>query len=114
LAEPASQRRQSDLKINFLSRYLVTINQSRYGERFQRAISSACDQLEQIKKIMEKIDANMLSVPENIELYNQNNKLWLDVIRLTAELATNPEINLLHSSYLNFMSGKEFAGIERA
>ncbi len=112
--ELTAQRKQTDSKVKAIEQVLTSINPSIYGEKFQESVKSARQQMKQLNSIREQIDKLMLSVDASINWYSQHNTQWLNLIRLTAELTTNSEINLLRASYMSFMYGKEFVGIERA
>jgi len=112
--ELAAQRELTGPKVEVLEQYLSSIDPTRYSEEFQAKLKAAHEQMSQIKHHRIQVDAHALSVDENFAFYTRHNGLWMDLIWLSAELATNTEIGLLRASYINFMQGKDFAGIERA
>ncbi|MCP4399850.1 MAG: PAS domain-containing protein [bacterium] len=46
--------------------------------------------------------------------YTQHNRLMLDVIFVISKASAHPDIGRLGAAYVNFLQGKELAGIERA
>jgi len=108
------QRKLTDEKRAALRDYLAGFDRSVYEDRFLNVLDAAITELDKMDGIRSQIDAKSISTKEAIGYYTGHNTAMLNVVQATVEIATNAEISQLRSAYVNFMQGKERAGIERA
>ena len=110
----AKQRQLTNEKRQALTDYVQAFDRSGYETKFTQAIDDAFTELDKLDSIRSQVDANSITAKDAIGYYTNHNALMLDVVQKTVEIATNAEISQLRSAYINFMQGKERAGIERA
>ena len=70
--------------------------------------------MRKLDEIREKVSGQSISVKDAIGFYTNSNALNFDVIRYFASESSNSELGSAVSAYVNFLEGKERAGIERA
>ena len=110
----AQQRKLTNTKRSELKNYLKSFQMAGYGSEFSQALNAAIGEMNKIDGIRSKVDAQSITGKQAVDFYTHHNALMLEVVQFTAELATHAEIGQLRSAYVNFMQGKERAGIERA
>ncbi len=110
----AQQRQLTNEKRQDLTSYLQSFDHSGYDATFTQAINIALSELGKIDSIRSRVDSQSITAGEAIGYYTNHNALMLDIVQRTVEIATHAEISQLRSAYVNFMQGKERAGIERA
>ena len=109
-----NQRTLTDEKRAELNKYIASFDKSAYNAKFTNALNAALAEEQKIDSIRAKVDSRTIAAKEAISFYTNHNSNMLDVVQGTIELSTNAEISQLRSAYINFMQGKERAGIERA
>jgi len=97
-----------------LRAYLKNFDSSIYGLTFSSALSETIQKLNGLDNIRQQVD--QLSINETMasDYYTQMNAVLLNVINHISKLTINDEMTAISSAYLNFLKGKERAGIERA
>ncbi len=112
--ELSSQRNATDTKRTDLKALLQGIDIASYGDEFKSALGKATATMSTIDTHRKKVSA--LSIPdyEGLALYTKHNKLMLNVINLVSKLSTDTGMSKAGNAYVNFLKGKERAGIERA
>ncbi len=112
--ELREQRVETDKKIAALRSYLETFNVDEVDNAFSKKLSGSMSTLSMIKEKRKKINYLSLNAKEAIAFYTNLNGSFLGAISTITNLSTNPELSMLLVSYVNFLQGKERAGIERA
>ncbi len=112
--ELSAQRSETDKKIAELGVFLAAFDGLRYGADFGKSLDDAVGDLNRIKETREAVDAMTISADEAIGYYTAMNAEFLDAVSYVARLSTNAQIAVQSSAYVNFLQGKERAGIERA
>ena len=113
-SELLSQRPTTDKKIAELQTFLRAYDIERFGAEFSADIDSALKNLGMIREKRESASALRITGDAIIGYYNRTNASFLNLIAHISRLSTNAEISARTTAYVNFLSGKEKTGIERA
>ncbi len=108
------QRVLTDEKNSELSAYVRTLALSTFSNELRDEISAFDEEMSQINAMRSKVDSLSVSVKDEVIYYTKMNKKILNVVSLTAKLASEPELVKSLNAYSNFLKSKERAGIERA
>ena len=108
------QRVHTDDKYANLQTYLGTINMETFPAELKQSITDLKNDMSKITLIRSRVDSQAISVKEEVTYYTSMNSKILNIVSLTAKLATTQELVKSLSSYTNFLKSKERAGIERA
>ncbi|MCP4151321.1 MAG: hypothetical protein GY757_26490, partial [bacterium] len=112
--ELAAQRLESDKRINELKDYLKDFNQEQYSNQFQGNLSRAMTGLGQIGTKRKEAGAFQISSTDAIGYYTGLNASFLHLISDMIKLSPDARVSTMAAVYVNFLQGKERAGIERA
>ncbi len=112
--ELASQRKATDRKRTDLKAFLQDIDFDSYGHGLKTALEKGTATMSMIDTHRKKVST--LSIPdhEGLALYTKHNELMLNVINLVSKSNKNTAMSKAGTAYVNFLKGKERAGIERA
>ncbi|MCG6550891.1 MAG: nitrate- and nitrite sensing domain-containing protein [Candidatus Magnetominusculus sp. LBB02] len=113
-SELTTQRTKTDEKIKELKDFLQGFDSSVCGSAFKEKIAGAQKHLEQLKTKREAVSSLTIPVAEAIGYYSGTISDFLGLVATIANLSTNADVVKLASSYVNFLYGKEQAGVERA
>ncbi|KJR40703.1 methyl-accepting chemotaxis sensory transducer [Candidatus Magnetoovum chiemensis] len=113
-SELTAQRDETNKKIQQLKDFLNSFNADNYKGEFKAKLNKAVSSLDKIKGIRDSVSAFQISAKDAIAYYTDMNAEFLDTISSITTLSDNAEISTLASAYVNFLQGKERAGIERA
>ncbi len=114
IPELAQQRDSTDKRITELQGFLEGFEAADFGVDFKAGLDSALRQLDNISGKRENASAMTISGAEAIGYYTNMNASFLDVIAHMARTSSNAEVGTMTAAYVNFLMGKERAGIERA
>ncbi|MEE9615074.1 MAG: nitrate- and nitrite sensing domain-containing protein, partial [Thermodesulfobacteriota bacterium] len=114
VSELSQQRTGTDTKISEVQTFASEFDSARFGGDFQRGLDGALNQLEKISGRRESVSAMSISTAEAIGYYTNMNGMFLNVISHMARISSNAEVGTMTAAYVNFLMGKERAGIERA
>ena len=114
IPELSEQRTNTDQKITDLRDLLKGFDINNYRVEFKNAMDNALNHLDNIKEKRETANQIAISAGGIIDYYSNMNTSFLDVIAHISKLSINVEISTMTSAYVNFLLGKEKAGIERA
>ncbi len=103
-----SQRNQE------LSSYASTLNFDSFPKSLQEEITGFNDDMRKIEQIRSKIDTLDINTNDVVSYYTQMNTKILNIVALSAKLASTQELVKSLDAYTNFLKSKERAGIERA
>jgi len=109
-----SQRKQTNEKLNVLTDFLNDFDQQAFSKKFAADLGLAINQTKQIKKIRNSVTNFKISTGEAIGYYTKINSLSLNMINYLPKLTENAQLATAGAAYVNFLQGKERAGIERA
>ncbi len=113
-SELKTQRSNTDGRVKELNVFLKGFEADIYGGNFKRNLNASMQMLTGIDDKRAGVSAFKLTTKEAIGYYTNMNASFLDVINNITKLSTNAEITTLATAYVNFLQGKERAGIERA
>ncbi|MCP4401571.1 MAG: HAMP domain-containing protein, partial [bacterium] len=113
-SEMKSQRIKTDPRRVELDEFVKTIDPASYGTEFHNALTQALNKMTTIDTHRENVDKQTIPDAQAISFYTEHNRLMLDVVLAMLRISTNGEIGRLATAYVNFIQGKERAGIERA
>ncbi|MCK4739111.1 MAG: methyl-accepting chemotaxis protein [Deltaproteobacteria bacterium] len=113
-SELGAQRNDTDQKKVDLSNFLESFDTSHFDSEFNATLSRALSTLDAMDNLRRQASNLSASTSEVIGYYTRLNGEMLDTIGFIARLSDNAEMTLQATSYVNFLLGKERAGIERA
>lgn len=113
-AELLAQRAETDKRREDLKAYLATFNSSDYNAEFKNKFDTWQEMLAKMDENRSKVDELSINAATATGYYTKLNALSLDVANYMANLSSNAEVVVSLVGYVNFMQGKERAGIERA
>jgi len=108
------QRTSTDDKYKNLKNYISKLDLHKFPAELTSEIKSFNSKIGNIGRIRLEIDNLSISVKDEVKYYSQMNASILNIVSLTAKLASTQELVKALSSYSNFLKSKERAGIERA
>lgn len=108
------QRELTNKEYTSLTAYISTLNLDTFPKELTEEISAFNSDMDKIGQIRTQVDSLSISVKDEVAYYTNMNKKILDIVSLTAKLATTHELVKALDSYTNFLKSKERAGIERA
>lgn len=112
--ELSRQRKLTDEKISDFMTFKKNFNSKRLSNDFNRILSEAVKEASQINSYRQKISALALSVNAALSYYSTMNDHFLSATELITDFSDDKDITANSLAYVNFMFGKEQAGIERA
>jgi len=114
VAELPAQRRNTDQKRAELQTFLKEFDAQVYGSEFASKLNNAVSRLAQLEGKRSAVSAMSISSKEAIGYYTGFNGAMLGVIGEMTDLTNNGKISWAIAAYVNFLLGKERAGVERA
>ncbi len=112
--ELESITQETDNTLASLQNFLASFDAKRYGPIFSSNINSAMDQLGELSLRRDKVDSLSVSKGEATRYYTAINSYFIQSFESVVLQANHPQITAPISAYVNFLSAKELAGIERA
>ncbi len=108
------QRNHTDERYKELQAYLSSINLSDFPTELKSNISSFNSKISQLSQIRNRVDNLNISVKDEVIYYTKMNADILNIVSLTAKLASSQKLVKALTAYTSFLKSKERAGIERA
>ncbi len=108
------QRKLSDKALGELDLFVKDFDKSSYHVNFQKDFDNSFTQISKLKEYRGRIDALNITAPEHLKNYTGLIASCIDTIAKSAKMSQENEITKQLSAYVNFISAKERAGIERA
>ena len=112
--ELAKQRTLTDHQIELLQTFLGGFDTDGANNALSASIDEGRHHLEMISHFRVKVDALQVSGAEAVNFYSDMIRSLLQPLDLMPRLSTDPSVTVMIFSYVNFLRGKEMAGIERA
>ena len=112
--ELPEQHRETDMRAGALRRYLKSFNTGHFDSVLVSRLNRATEQLETIGKIRTQVDGLNISAKDAIGYYTVMNAHFLDTVGMLPKRSATVEMAAIATGYVNFLLGKERAGIERA
>jgi PAS domain S-box-containing protein len=97
-----------------LRSFLSNFDPNIYGNKFRAYLTKSLQKLDSLKGFRQQVDKQLLTSSDAIRYFSNMNAIFLDAIGQIHEMATNIKISNSSDAYINFLKGKERAGIERA
>ncbi|MDO8453613.1 MAG: methyl-accepting chemotaxis protein [Sulfurimonas sp.] len=108
------QRPLTTEKNKALNSYIATLDLNSFPDELKSEISAFSTEMGKIDTIRTQVDALSISSKDTVAYYTNMNSKILNIVSLTAKLASTPELVKALDTYTNFLKSKERAGIERA
>ncbi len=109
-----AQREKTDRALDELKNSLEKLEKEQFENEFVLLLNKADKNFEKIEHVRENVNSLNISIDDEITQYSDINAQLLTVIEYMSSHSTNMEIANRITSYVNFLKGKEVAGIERA
>ena len=113
-SELSTQRENTNKKREEFRDFANSFNHNDYSKTFNKNFDNLLHELKKMDNIRSSTDSLSISASEAIGYYTSLNTLNLDLIAYIARTSPDPEMVIKIISYVNFLQGKERAGIERA
>jgi methyl-accepting chemotaxis protein len=111
---PRHRTAVTNLPIEDLHSYLQDFDTNSYGSDFSSSLASAMEKLSGLDNMRKQVDRQSIKATNAISYYTKMNADFLNVVGHIGKLAANAEMASQSLAYVNFLKGKERAGIERA
>ncbi|HAT49274.1 MAG TPA: hypothetical protein DCS88_02925, partial [Alphaproteobacteria bacterium] len=111
--ELPQQRKNTDDRSGILRDYLQSINTRTLGSDFSSVLNEALGLLKELEGLRKRVDGLNIPSDEAIQHYTRMNGRFIDAIGETSKVAVG-DLTAATTAYVNFLLGKERAGIERA
>ncbi len=109
-----NNKRDTDTEASLFQQFMSSFDAERYGSHFSSKVSSALNQLNDLHTKRSAIAALSITKDEAIRYYTEMNAFFIRSFEDVVLQANNPQISAPISAYVNFISAKELAGVERA
>ncbi len=113
-AELENIKRETDNTLATLQDFMASFDAKRHGPGFSSKINSALNHLGELSSRRNKVASLSVSKGEATRYYTAINSDFIQSFENVVLLANHPQITAHTSAYVNFLSAKELAGIERA
>ena len=113
-SELPKQRENTDSRAADLNGFLEKFPAKSFGATLNSALNDATGRLGNIAKIRSAVDGQSIPASKAIGFYTAMNGKFLDTVGTISQLAPDAEMAGMTAGYVNFLLGKERAGIERA
>jgi methyl-accepting chemotaxis protein len=111
---PKHRKSSTNPRAKELKSFLQGFDASKYGVEFADVLASSLARLDRIESIRKQVNQQSINTSLAIAYYTKLNTNFLDTIAHIAKLAASPDLANAAVTYINFLKGKERAGIERA
>ena len=108
------QRTTTDNQIDDFQQQLSEFNAAEVGRDVENLTTDINHELSNLKQIRNSVDAAEINAKESLAAYSTLNNTLQDFVQAVASYGSNAELTKRRLAYLNFVKGKEQAGIERA
>lgn len=112
--ELAAQRKKTDPALEALVTYLNSTDLSFLGEDFSRQVVEILNRTKALSALRDQVDAQAIKAPEAVAQYTQTHTVILGTIEAAARQIPEGDLAKSALTYVNFIEGKERAGLERA
>ena len=94
--------------------YITSLDLNEFPDELRSEINSFRSDMNKISSIRSQVDTLSISVKDEVAYYTNMNAKILNIVSLTAKLASTSELVKSLDAYTNFLKSKERAGVERA
>ncbi|HEY9203156.1 MAG TPA: nitrate- and nitrite sensing domain-containing protein [Sulfurimonas sp.] len=113
-SELVSIRKDTDATLLELKKFYSQIPLDEYSESMRTKMQKAVDALSKIGEIRKGVDALNVAVSVPVGYYTSLNAAFISAIEEIIKMSDNAKTNNEINAFVNFLSAKERAGIERA
>jgi len=113
-SELASIRKDTDETLLELQKFYSSISLDDYSQSMRAKMQKAVDALSKISEIRKNVDALSVAVSVPVSYYTSLNAAFISAIEEIIKMSENAQTNNEINAFVNFLSAKERAGIERA
>ncbi len=113
-SELSQQRTLTDTKRQALTKMIEAFSGNDLNSAVVQPLDQAVNAMNSLERHRSNVDARALSDQEAIGFYTQHNVFMFDVIAAVSKATTDGEMKSHLIGYVNFLQGKERAGLERA
>jgi methyl-accepting chemotaxis protein len=110
----SDQRGNTDGQVSQLEEFLATFNESTYGDEFVTTLDHLMEEIDEFDSHRASVDSLEIPIGQGLSFYTAFNGELLSLVGDLGLFTPNPETTQLTAAYVNFLQGKERAGIERA
>jgi len=104
----------TNVMIDNIMSHTASNHKTLYNDLLAGKISQADRELSKLHELRRNVSNLSVSTADAIEYYTNLNKILLDATGAMANESVEPELTRAFLAYVNFLKGKEKAGIERA
>ena len=112
--ELPEQRERNDSKISEMKQFLQDFDSSRFGNEFKATLEAGLKLIDEREGNRSAVTSMKIATGEAIRYYTSINTALLNTITYITKLSNDAELTSMIAAYVNFLQGKERAGIERA
>lgn len=113
-SELLSIRKDTDETLLELKRLYSLISLDEYSQSMSTKMQKAVDALPKIGEIRKSVDTLSVAVSVPVSYYSSLNEAFISAIEEIIKMSDNAQTNNEINAFVNFLSAKERAGIERA
>jgi len=113
-SEMTSQRRLTDEKLTKLSTLVNDFDTASFGQELNENIRNTSTMLLTINQLRRQVDVQSIQASDSLHRYTAIDADLIKTIASAVSFGSNVEVSTSRTAYLNFIQGKERAGIERA
>ncbi|MDK9693953.1 MAG: nitrate- and nitrite sensing domain-containing protein [Sulfurimonas sp.] len=107
-------RKDSDAAFAELQAYHATMDIKSYTPEFQEKIAKAMQNMQKLQEIRGGVSSLSVALDIPVSYYTAVNSDFIVSIEEVVKISKNAQINNLINAFVNFLSSKERAGLERA
>ena len=104
----------TDQKLDELQQQLESFDPAAFGPRFREPFTHARSMLEKLSETRAKIRSQKIPLAEALGYFTGINTAFLDCIAAMTTESSDAQVSVSIRAYVDFLKGKERAGIERA
>jgi len=108
------QRTATTKEYDALKEYIATLDLASFSQDLKSEIASLQSDMEKVGQIRTQVDSLLMGAKDVVAYYTNMNTKILNIVSLSAKIATSPELIKTLDAYSNFLKSKERAGVERA
>ncbi len=112
--ELADQRKSTDEKRQIFLKNLAVFDKDRFDDVFNSKLQDVLDNLKKIDDIRNSVDNLAITAADAIGFYTKQNARNFNLIFYASTIITDAKLVNAINGYVNYLQGKERAGIERA
>ncbi|OHE09199.1 MAG: chemotaxis protein [Sulfurimonas sp. RIFOXYD12_FULL_33_39] len=113
-SELVNIRKDTDTTLLELKQYYESMKLDNYSQSLRAKMSKAAENLQKLQDMRNQVDSLSVAVGIPVKYYTESNANFLKTIEEIAKMSAHVDMNNAINAFVNFLSSKERAGIERA